>query len=88
MNSQRTLFLLALLAVVGIAPAAACPVCVGAKDAPMTAGLSAAILVMIGITGVVLTTISTFFLIIWRRYRAAALSENAGSVTHEQPPHT
>jgi hypothetical protein len=47
--------------------AAACPACYGTKDSPMTAGMNAAILVMLGITGAVLTMIVSFFYIIWRR---------------------
>ncbi len=84
MNKNRMLLSLALLTAVAVAPGLACPVCFGAKDAPMTAGLSAAILVMIGITGMVLSTISTFFLLIRRRYRAAATSGAAsGEPEHE-----
>ncbi len=47
----------------------ACPSCYGAKDSPMTAGMNTAILVMLGITGVVLSFIVAFFLMMWKRYR-------------------
>ena len=47
--------------------AAACPVCFGAKDSPMTAGMNAAILTMLGITGSMLLGIVTIFFILWRR---------------------
>ena len=49
--------------------AAACPVCYGANDSPMNAGMNTALLVMLGITGVVLGIISLFFVMLWRRYR-------------------
>jgi len=47
----------------------ACPVCYGAQDSPMTAGMNTAILVMLGITGFVLAIIVVFFLWMWRRSR-------------------
>ncbi|MBI4547545.1 MAG: hypothetical protein HY707_06185 [Ignavibacteriae bacterium] len=47
----------------------ACPVCYGVQDSPMTAGMNAAILVMLGITGFVLAIIVVFFLWMWRRNR-------------------
>ena len=45
----------------------ACPACYGAKDSPMTAGMNVAILVMLGITGAVLTSIVSIFYILWKR---------------------
>jgi len=47
----------------------ACPVCYGAQDSPMTAGMNTAIIVMLGITGFVLAIIVVFFLWMWRRSR-------------------
>lgn len=47
----------------------ACPSCYGASDSPMAAGMNTAILVMLGITGFVLVTISTAFFLLWRRYK-------------------
>jgi hypothetical protein len=47
----------------------ACPSCYGAADSPMTAGMNTAILVMLGIIGFVLVTISTAFILLWRRYK-------------------
>jgi len=49
--------------------AAACPVCFGAKDSPMTAGMNAAILTMLGIIGSMLLGIVTIFFVLWRRYK-------------------
>lgn len=59
-----------VLFLVGIAiSASACPVCYGANDSPMAAGMNTAILVMLGIIGFVLSMIVTFFLMILRRYK-------------------
>src|SRR5258706_15774124 len=49
--------------------AAACPVCYGANDSPMNAGMNTALMVMLGITGVVLAVISFFFVMLWRRHQ-------------------
>jgi hypothetical protein len=49
--------------------AAACPVCYGANDSPMNAGMNTALTVMLGITGGVLGIISLFFVMLWRRHR-------------------
>jgi len=68
---------LIMLSLVTVASTLACPVCYGANDAPMTAGVSAAILVMIGITGAVLSTISAFFLMIRRRYKLLSAAQPA-----------
>lgn len=46
---------------------AACPVCYGASDSPLTAGMNAAILVMLGIVGFVLSSIVGFFYLLWKR---------------------
>jgi hypothetical protein len=56
----------------------ACPVCYGASDSPLTAGMDTAILVMLGITGFVLTAIVSCFFLLWRRAKRhqAALSES------------
>lgn len=49
--------------------AAACPVCYGANDSQMNAGMNTALGLMLGITGVVLAIITAFFVMMWRRYR-------------------
>ncbi len=49
--------------------AAACPVCYGANDSPMNAGMNTALTLMLGTTGFVLAIISAFFVMIWRRAR-------------------
>jgi hypothetical protein len=49
--------------------AAACPVCYGANDSQMNAGMNTALMVMLGITGFVLGIITLFFGMLWRRHR-------------------
>ncbi len=58
-----------LLLLVAAQAALACPVCYGAKDSPMTAGMNDAILVMLGIVGIVLLLIVAAAIVLWRRYR-------------------
>lgn len=47
----------------------ACPVCYGASDSNMIAGVNLAILALLGITGGVLTGFASFFLYIRKRAR-------------------
>ena len=49
--------------------AKACPVCYGANDSPMNAGMNSAIIVLLGITGFVLGGFVTFFAMVWRRMK-------------------
>lgn len=46
-----------------------CPVCFGEKNSQMAAGMNTAVIVMLGITGTVLSFIGVFFLVMWRRYQ-------------------
>lgn len=46
---------------------AACPVCYGAPDSPMVAGMNMAILVLLGITGTVLALFVSFFYYLKKR---------------------
>src|SRR5438132_293978 len=57
----------ALLILTYCAAASSCPVCYGAADSPMNAGMNTAILVMLGITGFVLASIVGCFFLLWRR---------------------
>jgi hypothetical protein len=45
----------------------ACPSCFGAAQGPMIDGMNTAILTLLGITGFMLITISSFFIYMWRR---------------------
>ena len=58
-----------MLVLLAAGAASACPVCVGDKDSPMTAGMNTAILVMLGIVGGVLSGFIAFFIFMWRRLR-------------------
>jgi heme/copper-type cytochrome/quinol oxidase subunit 2 len=60
------------------AAGAACPVCYGANDSQMNAGLNTALFVMLGTTAFVLGIIVAFFVMVWtRRRRQAQLSEQS-----------
>ena len=48
--------------------AAACPSCFGDPDSSMTSGMNAAILILLGITGMVLAAVSVFFLYLRKRW--------------------
>ena len=61
--------LLALALVTLPSMASACPSCYGALDSPRKDGLNMAIIGMMGITGLVLTGISSFFIMMRRRMR-------------------
>lgn len=69
MTNGYRLAMAGTIALLAVQSAAACPVCFGAKDSPMNAGMDTAIMVMLGITGFVLSMISAFFVMMWRRYR-------------------
>ncbi|MFI5253685.1 MAG: hypothetical protein ACHQQQ_14790 [Bacteroidota bacterium] len=55
--------------------AQACPACYGAAHSSRIDGMNAAIMTMIGITGFVLTGISTVFFGIWKRSRLMRYNE-------------
>ena len=69
---RRLTILFAVIALVLMTTyiAAACPACYGDKDSPITAGMNTAILVMLGITGGMLSLIVTFFVMMWKRYKS------------------
>ena len=62
---------LAALAVVLTRPewAWSCAVCVGNPNDPQTIGMSKAILGMLVVTGGVLASLASFFIVLWRRSR-------------------
>jgi len=61
----------ALLAILlfGASYVQACPACYGAAHSSRIDGMNAAIMTMVGITGFVLTGISTVFYTFWKRSR-------------------
>jgi LPXTG-motif cell wall-anchored protein len=65
-TAGNSLLLLLLLAFVDTARA--CPSCFGDPDSPMTGGMNAAILILLGITGSVLAALVLFFLYLRRRW--------------------
>jgi len=65
----RRVVLLVIIGIVLSSPLAACPACYGAADGPMIDGMKMAIMAMLGITGVVLAAISSFFVMMRRRLR-------------------
>ncbi|MBI3788740.1 MAG: hypothetical protein HY276_10860, partial [Ignavibacteriales bacterium] len=58
----RSVLLLVLLLFVVSAISSACPVCYGETESKMTDGINAAIMVLLGVTGGVLTLFTTLFL--------------------------
>ena len=73
----RTAYGLALAGIFFALPSAAmaCGSCYGAADSPQTTGMNFAILSMIGVTGGVLATMTSFFLYLRRRARAYLASQ-------------
>ena len=63
---SASIFLIALLALLS-QETFACPVCYGLSDSPMSEGVNAAILVLMVITGTVLSTFVAFFLYLRKR---------------------
>ena len=61
----------------------ACGSCYGAADSPQTNGMNFAILSMIGVTGGVLTAMTSFFLYLRKRAKAYAASVNGQESTIE-----
>ena len=70
-TGSKFLFGILALALIGtlIIPSqvAACPSCYGNLQSPRSEGVNSAIMAMLGITGMVLTGISTFFFVVMRR---------------------
>ena len=66
---KRAIAFLCGLTLAVIQTGGACPVCYGANDSPMNAGMNTALSVMLGITGGVLGFIATFFFMMWKRFR-------------------
>jgi heme/copper-type cytochrome/quinol oxidase subunit 2 len=70
MNRNITQWLLVMVLILASQSSVnACPVCYGATDSPMADGVNAAILVLIGITGSVLSGFVAFFVYLRKRSR-------------------
>jgi len=61
--------------------AAACSVCYGEPDSPMSRGLTWGILALCGIVGVVLTGVAAFFVHVGRRSRELSHDEGGNEVS-------
>lgn len=69
MSTARRIVLVAVVGLVMSSRLGACPNCYGAATGPMIDGMNMAIMAMLGITGVVLGAISSFFILMRRRLR-------------------
>lgn len=69
--SGRTAFVVALLAFAAPRPVLACAVCFGDPNSPMAIGASWGVLLLIGVTGAVLSAFAGFFLYLVKRSRMA-----------------
>jgi heme/copper-type cytochrome/quinol oxidase subunit 2 len=79
---QTALLFLAVLAFSSAGQA--CPVCYGANDSQMNAGMNTALGLMLGTTGFVLAIIGAFFMMMWRRYRRQRAHDSAQTFIDEQ----
>ena len=71
MRETATRVLLAAAGVlVGAPPVLACPVCFGQSDSPLASGVNWGILLLLAVTGGVLTAFASFFITIFKRSRA------------------
>src|SRR5271169_1458816 len=84
MKNRTIAFCLFLATIITVVNSSACPVCFGAKDSPMTAGMNMAILTMLGIIGSVLMGFIGIFVFMRQRYKRLQkeLSDSA-YVSHE-----
>lgn len=69
-KDNKTIIIFALLILFFNINLSACPVCYGASDSPMTDGMNKAIIAMLGITGFVLTGISSFFFMMIKKIKS------------------
>lgn len=79
---QLAVVLLAAAASLGVpAEALACPACVGTTDSPLQSGMNLGILVLLGLTGFILSCFAYFFVRLALRARAAqTLQTQKGSI--------
>ncbi len=77
-RSRITLVIVGSFFLLSNSVAFACPSCFGAAQGPMIDGMNAAILTLLGIIGMILILISSFFIFMWRR-----TSRYREQVTHD-----
>ena len=85
----RILLLVAVALVAFTGSSTACSVCFGDPESPMTKGMAAGILVLLGFIGTVLAGISAFFIYVIRRPEARDLEldedeSSSGSKTESE----
>jgi hypothetical protein len=79
MNSKKIIAAIVALFFMLPVAASACPSCYGALDSPRKTGMNMAIVAMIGVTGFVLTGISSFFIMM--RHRINVLRNHSAATT-------
>ena len=67
---KKIFFLAALLVLTASHSAFACATCYGASDSPLAQGMNWGIMVLLGFVGIVLSTVTAFFVYIARRASA------------------
>jgi heme/copper-type cytochrome/quinol oxidase subunit 2 len=68
---MRRLTVMVSLALILVAQAAAaCPVCFGDPNSPMTKGMNSAIIFLLGIVGFIWVAFAALFFTFWRKARA------------------
>ena len=68
--AQKTFLLVAMIALTTAPSAFACATCYGASDSPLAQGMNWGIMVLLGFVGIVLSTVTVFFVYIARRASA------------------
>ena len=68
--AQKTFLLVAMIALTTAPSAFACATCYGASDSPLAQGMNWGIMVLLGFVGIVLSTVTAFFVYIARRASA------------------
>jgi len=68
-----------ILIVLSLQPAAACSVCYGEPDSPMSRGLTWAIFALCAVVGAVLSGVTMFFVHVGRRSAAMSRGDSCGN---------
>ena len=68
--ARKTKLLVTMIALTTAPSAFACATCYGASDSPLAQGMNWGIMVLLGFVGIVLSTVTVFFVYIARRASA------------------
>jgi hypothetical protein len=82
---KRALIAIALIVVLRPASLFACAACYGASDSPMAKGMNWGIFSLLGVVGVVLSCIATFFVFIGKKSAEASNPPDADSGADTEP---